>query len=278
MPELPEVEVLARYLRLRLKGQVIAGVSVRRARVIAPTPEHELSRALKGARFVSVERRAKYLVFTLRRQKNSLTLLGHLGMSGRMYVVPQDAAEPKHAAVVLALGREKLIYEDTRYFGRFTLDTRPLGYLGPEPLGKGFDPGEFAERLRRSSQAIKVKLLDQCLVAGVGNIYASEALFRAGISPRVPARKLKDVQIEQLWRAIREVLEEAIRFGSTVRMDWLGEGGHDRIFYYGTAENYSERLAVYDRAGEACARCQTPIRRIVQAGRSTYFCPACQRK
>src|SRR5688572_20324141 len=254
MPELPEVEVLVRRLRPRIVGKSIKDVSVRRLRVIAPTAEKDLSKALKGGRFVSLSRRAKYLVFTLRRGRAEFILLGHLGMSGDMYVVPRTQSEPKHAAVVLSLGKEKFIYEDTRYFGRLTIDTTPLEYLGPEPLGAGFKLDVFAAALRKSSQPIKVKLLDQCLVAGLGNIYASEALFRAGIDPRLPARRLTADQIARLWKAIPEVLKEAIRFGAT------------------RGDTYIGRLAVYDRDAKPCLKCKVPIRRIVQAARSTYFC------
>lgn len=260
MPELPEVEVLVRRLRPRVIGQTIKDLSVRRLRVIAPTTEKELSKALKGARFMKLARRAKYLVFTLRRGRTTFTLLGHLGMSGDMFVVAKNDSEPKHAAVVLSFGKEKFIYEDTRYFGRMTLDTTPLEYLGPEPLGKEFTLEGFASSLRKSSQAIKVKLLDQCLVAGLGNIYASEALFRAGVDPRLPARKLNADQVRRLWNAIPEVLSDAIRFGAT------------------RGDTYIGRLAVYDRDAKPCLVCKTPIRRIVQAARSTYFCPKCQRR
>jgi formamidopyrimidine-DNA glycosylase len=258
MPELPEVEVVVRKLRPRIVGKTVKSVSVRRLRVIAPTTEGELVRRLTGARFTAVNRRAKYLVFTLQKARAKLTLLGHLGMSGDMYVVPQAQAEPKHAAVVLSLGKEKFVYEDTRYFGRLTLDTTALEYLGPEPLGKDFKLDKFAVALRRSSQPVKVKLLDQCLVAGLGNIYASEALFHAGISPRVPARKLTNDQIARLWETIPKVLKAAIRFGAT------------------RGDNYIGRLTVYDRYGKPCRQCEAPIRRIVQAARSTYFCPRCQ--
>src|SRR5436190_1664551 len=214
MPELPEVQVVVRKLRPRLVGQTVKALSVRRLRVIAPTTEHDLLHKLTGARFVAVSRRAKYLVFKLQHDRTIFTLLGHLGMSGDMYVVPQSDPEPKHAAVVLSLGKHKFIYEDTRYFGRFTLDITPLDYLGPEPLSKNFKLDHFARSLRRSSQPIKVKLLDQCLVAGLGNIYASEALFGAGINPRTPARKLTDAQISRVWKAIPKVLTHAIRYGT----------------------------------------------------------------
>jgi formamidopyrimidine-DNA glycosylase len=134
--------------------------------------------------------------------------------------------------------------------------------------------------LRRSAQPVKVKLLDQSLVAGVGNIYASEALHRAGVSPRRAARKVTRAQAEQLHAGIREVLAEAIQFGSTIPLDWAGTGKRDGLFYYGqppeTSTYYTERLRVYDRAGQPCGKCGAKIRRLVQAARSTFYCPACQ--
>src|SRR5581483_1928858 len=283
MPELPEVEILVRHLAPLLKNRTIRKVQVRRARVIAPTPERRLIRALRGATFTGLTRRGKYLLFNLQpgNGRQPVLLVGHLGMTGRMYLVNHGAALPKHAAVILDLGRHLLVYEDTRYFGRLTLDAEALSRLGPEPLGPDFTEAYLASELRRSSQPIKVKLLDQSLVAGVGNIYASEALFRAGISPRLAARRLKGDQVARLWRAIREVLDHAITVGSTLPLDFSGTGSRDGIFYYGAAaENsdfYQERLVVYDRHRQPCTTCRTPIRRIVQAARSTFFCPRCQR-
>jgi formamidopyrimidine-DNA glycosylase len=155
-----------------------------------------------------------------------------------------------------------------------------LDDLGPEPLGNGFTPETFALALGRSAQPIKVKLLDQRVVAGIGNIYASEVLFRARLSPRRPARRLTAEQVRRLWQAIREVLAEAVKWGSTVPLNGSGAGDRDGLFYYGqtpgTPVFYEERLQVYDRAGEPCRRCGRPIRRIVQAARGTYFCPGCQ--
>jgi formamidopyrimidine-DNA glycosylase len=143
-------------------------------------------------------------------------------------------------------------------------------------------PKEFAEGLSRSKQSIKVKLLDQTLVAGLGNIYASEVLFRAKLSPKLPARKLKPKQVVLLWESIREVLTEAINCGSTVPLNFSGTGKRDGLFYFGrsadTPDFYEERLQVYDRGGKPCLRCGTAILRLVQANRSTYFCPKCQRK
>lgn len=282
MPELPEVEVLVRHLRPLLARKRIRAVSVRRALVLEPTTPAQLKRALKGASFKGLVRRGKYLVFELRRPRLTLplTLIGHLGMTGRMYLIPRAAVLPKHAAVVLDLGRELFVFEDTRYFGRLTLDTRALARLGPEPLEKSFKLHTFAAALARSRQAIKVKLLDQTVVAGVGNIYASEALFLARIPPQLAANRLSRPQIQRLHHAIRRVLSHAIRFGSTIPLNHSHAKG-DGLFYFGRAgdapDYYEERLRVYDRKGQPCSRCGTAIRRIVQAARSTFFCPSCQK-
>jgi formamidopyrimidine-DNA glycosylase len=202
-------------------------------------------------------------------------------MTGRMYLQAKAAALPKHAAIVLELERSNFVFEDTRYFGTFTLRISAIEKLGPEPLEENFTPESFATALQRSTQPIKVKLLDQSLVAGVGNIYASEALFRAGISPDIPARKLTARQIERLWESIRTVLLEAISFGSTVPLNHSAKRSADGLFYFGRAatapNNYEERLQVYDRLDQPCYRCGLPILRIVQAARSTFYCGKCQR-
>jgi formamidopyrimidine-DNA glycosylase len=237
---------------------------------------------LQGARFIGLSRRGKYLLFEIqpRGQRESQILVGHLGMTGRMYLTAANAAPPKHAAVVLDLGPKQFIFEDTRYFGRLTLDPSAMEHLGPEPLGPDFTVAQFAADLARSSRPIKVMLLDQGLVAGVGNIYASEALFRAGISPKTPARRLGPDKVKRLWTAIRDTLNDAIRFGGTVSLDYAGTAQGERLFYYGQAPDagtrLEERLQVYDRRGKPCLRCHTAIRRVVQAARSTFFCPACQ--
>lgn len=282
MPELPEVEVLVRHLAPLLRGKVIRSVVVQKVKVCRPTTERGLRNALIGARFVGLERRGKYLVFTLRRagRAGEVTVTGHLGMTGRMFLLPKAASLPKHAVVVLGLGACNFVYEDPRQFGRFTLVDASMRELGPEPLGEDFTTNLFAAALRRSAQAIKVKLLDQSLVAGIGNIYASEALFRAGISPRRGARRVKAEEVARLHVAIREVLLEAIECGSTIPLDFAGAGKRDGLFYYGqtagTENFYEERLRVYDRAGQPCLNCTAPIRRIVQAARSTFYCPGCQ--
>ena len=283
VPELPEVEVLVRHLSPLLEGRTIRAVRVGRAKVLAPLSTRQFRQALLGARFCGLTRRGKYLLFQLRPAKRAepLTLVGHLGMTGRMYLLPISAPLPRHTAVVLNLGRENFVFEDTRYFGRLTLDPRPVGKLGPEPLGEEFTVARFAEALGRSRQPIKVKLLDQSLLAGVGNIYASEALFRAGIAPTLSARRLSKAQVAGLWRATRAVLREAIACGSTVPLNYSGLGVRNGLFYFGRApgapDYYEERLRVYDRAGRPCPECGTAIRRRVQAARSTFYCPRCQR-
>lgn len=284
MPELPEVEVLVRHLAPQLQDQTIGAVHVPRSTVLGTVSPDRFMRTLQGAKFTGLSRRGKYLVFRLRAWKRSepLLMVGHLGMTGRMYLLPAKAPLPRHTAAVLKLGREQFVFEDTRRFGRLTFDTGALARLGPEPLSDDFKVELFAQALKRSGQSIKIRLLDQSLVAGVGNIYASEALFRAGISPTLPARGLTLRQVENLWLALREVLSFAIECGSTVPLNYSGLGGRDQLFYFGrapgTPDSYEERLQVYDRAGQPCRNCGTLIRRRVQAARSTYYCPHCQRR
>ncbi len=282
MPELPEVEVLVRHLSPLLRRRAIRGVRVNRLRILGSTSEREFSRVMKDAAFLEVTRRGKYLVFRMRPPRGgaSFALVGHLGMTGRMYLQDKRTPLPKHTAVAMDLGRLNFVFEDTRYFGRLTLDGAALQRLGPEPLGREFTAEYLGSALERSSQAIKVRLLDQSLVAGVGNIYAGEALFRAGISPKTPAKRLDGRQVKRLWRAIRQVLADAIKRGSTLPIDFAGNDTRDGLFYFGSAggakEFSAERLLVYDRRGMPCVKCGTKIERIVQAARSTFFCPNCQ--
>ena len=282
MPELPEVEVLVRHLAPLVKNQTVRRVIVRRPKIVLPSTQEQIARKLRGATFVGLMRRGKYLLFEMRGSKGqSFPLVGHLGMTGRMYLEPEKNPLPKHAAVVMELGGENFIFEDTRYFGRMTLDDSAIAALGSEPLGEAFTAEYFANALRGSSQAIKVKLLDQQVIAGVGNIYASEALFRAGISPRVAAGRLKAGQIARLRETIRETLQDAIDRGSTIPLNYSGERVRDGLFYFGSAPNagdfYEERLQVYDREGKPCRTCKTSVKRIVQGARSTFYCPKCQR-
>ena len=278
MPEMPEVEILARHLRPLLRGKTVRNVNVRRERSTRPTPPRQLEKVLTGARFKDLSRRGKYLLFELQTKGSAktMTVLGHLGMTGRMFLALKKEPLPSHAAVVFDLGEHHFVFEDWRYFGRMSLDLSPLDKLGPEP--SDVSPKAFAESLKKSRQSIKVKLLDQELIAGVGNIYASEALFRARISPKRPANRLSPAQAKTLLLAVRDVLDDAVKFGSTVPLKTMSGKSHALFYFSDDGEGfYEKRLRVYDREGKPCLNCGTPIKRITQAARSTYFCPRCQR-
>ncbi len=279
MPELPEVQVLVSYLQQALPGRKIVDVDVRREKSIRPNSPSELIAGLQGHRFERVERRAKYLIFHLKHGRQHQRLLGHLGMTGRLYIQPKQEELPKHTALALELDKGRFVFEDTRYFGRISLDLSALDKLGPEPLSDAFQVATFHTGLKRSRQAIKVRLLATDLVVGVGNIYASEALHRARINPRTPACRLSKKRVERLHAAIRATLEEAIQLGSTLPLDWAGKNRGDQLFYFGrekSGKSFEERFRVYGREGEPCQTCSMPIRRLVQAARSTFFCPKCQ--
>lgn len=280
MPEMPEVEVLARQLRPFLRGKTIRAAKVHRERSTRPTPPREFEKKLAGAKFKDLSRRGKYLLFKLqpKNSKGTFTALGHLGMTGRMFAAEKNGELPKHTAVFFDLGGHHFIFEDFRYFGRMTLDLSPIEKLGPEPLDKKFSPELFWQSLKKSRQSIKVKLLDQGLIAGVGNIYANEALNRARISPKLPANRLTLGQAKKLLRAIRDVLNDSIKAGSTVALKAVEEKSGALFYFDGDDQGYYERrLRVYDRAGKPCLKCGAKIVRITQAARSTYFCPRCQR-
>ncbi|MCU0787368.1 MAG: bifunctional DNA-formamidopyrimidine glycosylase/DNA-(apurinic or apyrimidinic site) lyase, partial [Verrucomicrobia bacterium] len=234
MPELPEVEVLVRHLADRVVGRTIRTVNVRDPRSLRHTTSAEFRSTLKNARLESVQRRGKYLVFNLRKRGQPFPLLGHLGMTGRMYLLPQPTRHPPHTTLVLGLGKELLVFNDPRRFGRMTLDSSALQRLGPEPLEPAFTPRTLREAFSHSRQPVKVKLLDQSVVAGIGNIYASEALFLARIHPGTPAGRLTDSSHRRLRNSIRRVLREAIRFGSTAPLAFGASDPGDGIFYYGT--------------------------------------------
>lgn len=279
MPELPEVEILVRHLRPLLRGKTIRDLSVSRPRTARPNSPAQFRKKLVGAKFKDLSRRGKYLLFQLQPKNStkSLAVLGHLGMTGRMFLAPKKDRLPTHTAAVFDLGRHNFIFEDPRYFGRLTLDLKPIAHLGPEPSDKNLSPEAFLKSLKRSRQPIKIKLLDQSLIAGVGNIYASEALFRAGISPKLPANRLTLIQAKRLLRAIRDVLDAAIKGGSTISLK-AADPKPGALFYFSDDGEtfYEKRLRVYDRFDQPCTSCTTKIIRITQAARSTYFCPRCQ--
>ncbi len=273
MPELPEVETVRRGLEPRLLGQRVARVETMRANLRRAFPP-DLAQALDGAKILSVGRRAKYLLLGTDRGRTALV---HLGMSGKLLLRP-DRPEilDKHDHLLLTLedGRV-LVFNDARRFGLWALaETAELAahpllrHLGPEPLSDDFTVDSLFSALQKRGGPVKPALMDQKLVVGVGNIYASEALFRAHIHPETPANSLKKNQLSLLVASIRAVLEAAIASGGSTLRDYVRSDGDVGYFQH--------NFAVYGRAGQPCQVCATPIDQITQAGRSSFFCSICQ--
>ena len=265
MPELPEVETLARQLRAPCVGRRIEEVTLRWPRHVATPGPREFKRRIQGQEILDINRRGKYLVFAL----TTDTLLIHLKMSGDLEIFPAESPRSKHDHTVFSLddGRE-LRFNDTRKFGRVYLVGRPeeiTGHLGPEPLDRKFTAINFSEILTAHHRPLKVLLLDQTAIAGVGNIYADESLYRARLHPERRSDTLTQDEARALWRSVRHILNAAIKHnGSSI--DWVYRGGE-----------HQNHFRVYDRAGEPCFNCGAPIRRITLGGRGTHFCPHCQR-
>jgi formamidopyrimidine-DNA glycosylase len=270
MPELPEVETIARGLHASLPGRTITDAAVRWAPTIACPSVSQFKKQVVGRQVRSVGRRGKYVILALDRGY----LLIHLKMSGRLYLVPKGQAWEKHEHTTFDLDDgHQLRFWDVRKFGRVYLVEEPeqvTGGLGPEPLDDDLTLEDFRQRLAGRSGRLKSLLLNQAFLAGLGNIYADEALFRAGLHPLRSARLLIVPEEERLYEAIRSVLRQAIADRGTT----LGDGGY--VDAGGRAGDYQERIAVYGRTGEPCIRCQTPIERLVIGGRSSHFCPCCQ--
>lgn len=270
MPELPEVETTRRGIRPPLVGRTVERLVLRERRLRWPVPR-SLPARLAGQRILDVRRRAKYLLIELDRG----TLVSHLGMSGSLRVLPAGTPPLAHDHYDLVLDSGRCLrFNDPRRFGCLLWVTgdpgrhRLLAGLGPEPLEEGFDAAYLANRARGRRVAIKQLLMDQRVVVGVGNIYASESLFRAGVNPRRAAGRVSRERLERLVVAVRAVLGEAIGHGGTTLRDYVSADGSPGYF--------RRELFVYERAGEPCRRCGTAIRHVVQGQRSTYFCPSCQ--
>lgn len=274
MPELPEIETLRRSLERFLPGRMIVRVEVRDRRLRTPVAVRSLRERVAAHRVASVGRRSKYLLVHLDHDE---VLVVHLGMSGRFVRLPHGEPHGPHTHVILELDDgTDLRFQDPRRFGmmfvvqRHALARHPrFARLGPEPLESGFDARILQERARAARKPIKNVLMDAHVVVGVGNIYACESLYRARIHPGTPARRLSVPRWARLHAAVREVLFQAVHEGGTTLQDFRDADGQ-----YGA---FQHRLHVYGRAGEACDRCGRGIRRIVQAGRSTFYCPGCQR-
>jgi formamidopyrimidine-DNA glycosylase len=279
MPELPEVETVMRGLAVRLQGRVIAHADVTRPDLRRPFPPG-LAGRLTGSRVLSFRRRAKYILMRL---SGGDSMLLHLGMSGRVVLAPVAQAVPgNHQHVILDTDDGwRVTFSDPRRFGSIDLvktvaeDAHPLlASLGPEPLDPGFTGAVLAAALAGKRTPIKAALLDQRVVAGIGNIYVCEALFRAGISPRRLARTVIGARAERLARAIRETLTDAVAAGGSSLRDYVQADGELGMFQHA--------WKVYGREGEPCPACPGPpacrgIARITQAGRSTFYCPRTQR-
>jgi formamidopyrimidine-DNA glycosylase len=292
MPELPEVETVMRGLAPVLVGRRIVQVDIRRSGLRFPFPGH-FAASLQGRKIRGLARRAKYILINL---DDGNLLLVHLGMTGRFSVLNDkskslgefyhktevaDSGVGPHDHVVISLDDgARVIYTDPRRFGIMDLlheseltTHKLLKDIGVEPLGNEFSSTYLAEKFRNKIAPLKAALLDQQIIAGLGNIYVSEALHRSGLSPRRAAKTLvrKAAQLDELVRHIRNILDEAIIAGGSTLQDFTGTDGSEGA--------YQQRFAVYDREGEACQkpRCGGLIRRIVQSGRSTFYCPKCQK-
>lgn len=270
MPELPEVENYKRDLRALLVGRQFTGVYVDWPNQIGTPALDELERRLPGQTVESVSRRGKYLLFRL---SGGDTLLIHLKMSGRLYIEPATTPTGSHVHVIFRLdGEDELRFYDPRKFGRVYLVNDPaqvVGDLGPEPLAEDFTVERFADLLASRRGRIKPLLLNQQFLAGLGNIYADETLHQASLHPLRTADTLDADEIERLHAAIQSTLRQAIEQRGT-SFSWVYRDA------YGEPGAFQSQLQVYDRAGEPCYRCGTPIERIVVGQRGTYLCPCCQ--
>lgn len=275
MPELPEVETVRRGLQPALEGQKLKSVIVRRPNLRIPFPK-DFAKRLVGKKILRLSRRAKYLLLHI--EGGDVAII-HLGMSGYMTILEKNALEPgKHDHVDFCTRAGVTVrFNDARRFGLMTLTTEAelehhklIKNIGPDPLGNSFNDAVLAAALKGRATPIKAALLDQKTVAGLGNIYVSESLFRAGISPKRLAKAVQGERAEKLTRAIRDVLGEAIEAGGSSLKDHVQPDGELGYFQH--------HFKVYGRAGEACPTCKkSKIKKIVQSGRSTFYCSNCQR-
>lgn len=271
MPELPEVETIARQLRARgVEGRTIVSVKVNWARTVEPLSVSRFSEELCGKRIDAITRVGKWMMFSLSSGK---TIMIHLRMSGSFSMMPST-----HDRMVLELSNEMALhYRDTRKFGRWKLVDDPseiLGSLGPDALTDDFSPAYFQETMRKRHRMIKPLILDQSVVAGLGNIYADEALWESKIHPERLSDSLSKREVESLFMAIRHVLLVGIENRGTS----LGDGKTNYRDVEGESGGHREEVKAYGRTGQPCERCGTPLIKIIVAQRGTHFCPSCQIK
>lgn len=271
MPELPEVETIARGLAHRITGDVIESVWLGNKPEPLKSPAEEIVSTLEGKRITAIQRAGKHIVFDLvaaTERKTKASWVVHLGMTGRLQICPPETEIAKHTHAILKLqsGRE-LRFVDPRRFGRLSVVQGEFQASGTEPLE--VDLESFVSLFRGRKTPIKSALLNQKLLRGVGNIYADESLYRAGIRPQRSAASLTRAQLTKLHRALKEVLREAITLGGSSVSDYVDADGEKGFFQL--------KHRVYGREGKPCLRCKTPVRRIVIAGRSSHYCPKCQK-
>jgi formamidopyrimidine-DNA glycosylase len=264
MPELPEVETIARNLRLALIGKTILDSDLRWKRTLATPAAAKFKREIRSQEIQGISRRAKFLVLQL----SPDYLIFHLRMSGDLLAIIGGYTPAKHDRLILHLSdNTTLVFHDPRKFGRAWFVSDPgevLCRLGPEPLGPDFTAGWLYENLQQRKRQLKPLLLDQTFIAGIGNIYADESLHLAKLHPLTRSDRVSAEQAEGLWRAVRVVLEEGIRRNGA-SIDWVYRGG-----------DFQNHFRVYGRGGETCPVCGTIIERIIVGQRSTHFCPCCQ--
>lgn len=270
MPELPEVETIRRSLLPHVVGARVTGVTVRERRLRVPiAPNFEAQ--LRGRRITGLDRRGKYLLFQLDGER---ALLVHLGMSGSLELTPVGAPVNPHDHVAITLERRRvMVFNDPRRFGLMRVGRgsqfAELGNVGRDPLNAAPSLEEWRALVRGRRLPIKNLLMDQRILGGVGNIYASEMLFQAGIRPRRGAAGLKRLELERLSAAMQRVLTAAVELGGSSISDYRDANGQPGFFQM--------HHAVYDRSGEPCRTCAAPIKRVVLSGRSSFYCPRCQR-
>lgn len=277
MPELPEVETVVRGLRRLIEGRTIVSAGLYREKLAPLVTPQRFERTFNKTKVESVKRRGKYILIEL---DNRTTLLVHLRMSGRFQLFQPANENPKFTHAEFFLDDDsRLVFSDQRHFGYMNLvgsrgvkDTNELKRLAPEPFSEDFSKDYFRYILRSTRRSIKELLLDQTKVCGLGNIYASEALFLTRLHPETKSNDVSTFKSNRLRDNIRLVLKESLDFGSTLKIDPLNLESR----YYGGA--YEGEWRVYDREGKPCVSCENHVRRIVQSGRSSYFCIRCQKK
>lgn len=271
MPELPEVEVIRRGLAPRLEGRRFLWVAAGAQRLRRQSPLAELEAGVAGRRVLALARRGKYLLFHL---EGGGTLLIHLGMTGRLLLGPAPMPSRPHVHLTFTLeGGLALLFQDTRRFGQVLIfppgsPPTPLALVGREPFARQTTAAWLADQARGRSRPLKNFLLDGRILAGIGNIYANEIMFAARLHPASPVGQLTPADWRRVLKETRRILKAAIRLGGTTVADYLNSEGQTGLFQLS--------LLVYGRAGEPCRRCRSPIARLNQGGRSTFFCPRCQ--